>query len=82
MSSSVLVGYATRYGSTPEVAEAVAAALRESGLSVDIQLLPEVRTLAGYRAVVMGAPLPVTAPESHHRTASGCFRSRSNPRSL
>jgi len=57
MSSSVLVGYATRYGSTQEVAEAVAATLRECGLAVDISLLREARTLAGYSAVVLGAPL-------------------------
>lgn len=37
MSVSVLVGYETRYGSTQEVAEAVAARLRECGLEVDIQ---------------------------------------------
>jgi menaquinone-dependent protoporphyrinogen oxidase len=54
---SVLVGYATRYGSTREVAEVVAAALRESGLEVDLQPLREVRTLAAYHAVVVGAPL-------------------------
>lgn len=57
MSTSVLVGYATRYGSTQEVAEAVAAALRERGLAVDLQPMRQVRTLAGYRAVVLGAPL-------------------------
>ena len=57
MSASVLVGYATRYGSTQEVAEAVAATLRECGLEVDIQPMRKVRTLAGYSAVVLGAPL-------------------------
>jgi menaquinone-dependent protoporphyrinogen oxidase len=57
MSDSILVGYATRYGSTQEVAEAVAATLRESGLEVDLQLMRQVRTLEGYRAVVLGAPL-------------------------
>ena len=57
MSNSVLVGYATRYGSTQEVAEAVAATLRDCGLAVGIQSLREVRTLTGYRAVVLGAPL-------------------------
>ena len=57
LATSVLVGYATRYGSTQEVAEAVAATLRESGLAVDIQPVREVRTLAGYSAVVLGAPL-------------------------
>lgn len=57
MSSLVLVGYATRYGSTQEVAEAVAATLRECGLEVDIQPMRKVSTLAGYTAVVLGAPL-------------------------
>jgi menaquinone-dependent protoporphyrinogen oxidase len=57
MSASVLVAYATRYGSTQEVAEAVAATLRECGLAVDIQPMREVRTLARYSAVVLGAPL-------------------------
>jgi len=57
MSDSVLVTYATRYGSTQEVAEKVAATLRESGLAVDVQPAKQVRSLAGYRAVVLGAPL-------------------------
>ncbi len=57
MSDLVLVGYATRYGSTQQVAEAVAATLRERGLEVDIQPMRQVRTLAGYSAVVLGAPL-------------------------
>jgi menaquinone-dependent protoporphyrinogen oxidase len=57
MSASILVTFATRYGSTQEVAEAVAATLRERGLAVDIQPMREVRSLEGYRAVVLGAPL-------------------------
>jgi len=57
MSASVLVGYATRSGSTQEVAESVAAAMRDSGLEVDLQPLQNVRTLAGYRMLVLGAPL-------------------------
>lgn len=57
MSDSILVVYATRYGSTQEVAEKVAATLRESGLAVDVYPAKQVRSLAGYRAVVLGAPL-------------------------
>ena len=57
MSTSILVGYATRYGSTQQVAEAIAETLRESGLSIDLKPLREVRSLAGYHAVVIGAPL-------------------------
>lgn len=57
MATSVLVGYATRYGSTQEVAKAIAASLHETGLGLDLQPLRDVRTLAGYKAVVLGAPL-------------------------
>jgi menaquinone-dependent protoporphyrinogen oxidase len=57
MEARVLVAYATRYGSTQEVAEAVAATLRERGIAVDIGPMREVRGLEGYRAVVLGAPL-------------------------
>ena len=57
MSASVLVAYATRYGSTQEVAEAVAATLRERGLEVDFQPMRDVRNLDQYRALVLGAPL-------------------------
>jgi menaquinone-dependent protoporphyrinogen oxidase len=57
MSDSILVGYATRSGSTQEVAEAMAAALRDDGLRVDCQPLRSTRTLAGYSMVVLGAPL-------------------------
>lgn len=57
MSASVLVAYASRYGSTQEVAEAVAATLRERGLEVDLQPMRDVRRLEEYRGVVLGAPI-------------------------
>ena len=57
MSASILVGYATQYGSTQEVAEAIAATLRESGLEVEVRPLGEVRSVDEYQAVVMGAAL-------------------------
>ena len=55
--NTTLVAYATKYGSTQEVAEAVADTLRESGLTVDLQPMREVRALEGYRALVLGAAL-------------------------
>ena len=55
--SSVLVAFATKYGSTQEVAEAVAAALKERGIDVDVRPAREVKALDGYSAVVLGAPL-------------------------
>ncbi len=57
MPISILVGYATNYGSTQEVAENIAVTLREYGFTVDIRSLREVRTLTEYHAVVVGAPL-------------------------
>jgi len=57
MTGKVLVGYATNYGSTREVAEAVAAVLEESGYAVDTQPLREAARLEGCHAVVMGAAL-------------------------
>jgi menaquinone-dependent protoporphyrinogen oxidase len=57
MPASVLVTYASRYGSTQEVAEVVAATLRDNGLAIDCQPMQAVQTLEGYCAVVAGAPL-------------------------
>jgi len=57
MKDKVLVAYASTHGSTQEVAEAVTATLREHGLAVDLQLARDVRSLAGYGAVVLAAPL-------------------------
>jgi menaquinone-dependent protoporphyrinogen oxidase len=57
MSASVLVGYATRYGSTQEVAEAIAAMLHENGLATICQPMSKVRSLEGFDALVLGAPL-------------------------
>jgi menaquinone-dependent protoporphyrinogen oxidase len=54
----VLVAYATKNGSTGEVAEAVAAALREHGAQVTLSLARAVRKrVTGYELVVIGAPL-------------------------
>ncbi|MHB1132872.1 MAG: flavodoxin domain-containing protein [Chloroflexota bacterium] len=57
MSAPILVAFATRYGSTQETAETVAATLRECGLEARVQPLREVRTLEGFGAVVLGAAL-------------------------
>lgn len=57
MPTSILVAYATRYGSTREVAEVIAGRLRESGLTADARSVEEVRSLDGYAGVVLGAPL-------------------------
>jgi menaquinone-dependent protoporphyrinogen oxidase len=54
---SILLAYATRYGSTQEVAEAITAVLREAGLEVEIQPMQKVESLDNYEAVVLGAAI-------------------------
>ncbi len=54
---SVLVVYATKYGSTGEVAEAIAARLRRHGIESTALPARQVRDLAGYSAVVLGTAL-------------------------
>jgi menaquinone-dependent protoporphyrinogen oxidase len=64
---SILLTYATRFGSTQEVAETIAAVLRESNLEVDIRPMQEVKKLDGYDAVVLGAAIYNARwhPEAH-----------------
>jgi menaquinone-dependent protoporphyrinogen oxidase len=57
METKILVAYASVHGSTREIAEKIAATIREAGLEVDLQPIREARKLDGYRAVVLGAPL-------------------------
>ncbi len=53
----ILLAYATKYGSTQEVAETIATTLREAGPEVDIQPMREVKSLDDYAAVVLGAAI-------------------------
>ena len=57
MTKDVLVTYATTCGSTQEIAESITDTLKESKLSVDILPARNVKSLDGYRWVVLGAPL-------------------------
>jgi menaquinone-dependent protoporphyrinogen oxidase len=57
MAASILIAYASRSGSTQEVAETMAATLRAGRSNVVCEPVSKVRTLEGYRAVVLGAPL-------------------------
>ena len=52
---NVLVAYASKRGSTAEIAAAVADALREAGIEVDCVEAGEVESVSPYDAVVLGS---------------------------
>jgi menaquinone-dependent protoporphyrinogen oxidase len=54
---SVLVCYATRYGSTGEIAAIIARELEKRGFEVTLSTLSGVRNPGTYDAVVIGSPL-------------------------
>jgi menaquinone-dependent protoporphyrinogen oxidase len=51
----ILVAYASKHGSTAEIADAVAGALRDAGAEVDCWPARDVQRLDGYDAVVLGS---------------------------
>ena len=55
MQEKILVAYATRTGSTAEVADRIARRLCEAGLSAEARPVGEVTGLAGYSGAVLGA---------------------------
>ncbi len=57
MGNKILVTYASRFGSTAGVAEAIGKTLAESGVQVDIFPMREVKDLSPYQAVVAGSAI-------------------------
>ena len=52
---SILVTYATKYGSTQGIAERIAATLKADGLTVDLLPVTAVKDISGYEAFVIGS---------------------------
>lgn len=57
MSNKILVTYASRTGSTAEIAQAIGKTLAENGAQVDVRPMQEVKDLAPYSAVVAGSAI-------------------------
>ncbi len=55
MGNTVLVAYASKAGSTREVAEFIGKVLNESGIAADVRPAKEVKNLDVYRAVILGS---------------------------
>ena len=54
MAPNILVAYASKHGTTREVAESIAATLRDHDLAVELEDARHARTVARYDAVVLG----------------------------
>ena len=57
--NKILVTYATRAGSTGEVAEAIGETLNASGATVDVRPVKKLAGLQGYDAVVVGSAIRI-----------------------
>ena len=57
MSDRILVTYASRAGSTAEVAEAIARTLSEGNAQVDVASMNEVKDISSYQSVVLGSAI-------------------------
>jgi len=55
MDNRVLVGYASKYGATAEIAKQIGRILSRAGLDVDVLPVDSVRGLEPYEAVVLGS---------------------------
>jgi menaquinone-dependent protoporphyrinogen oxidase len=55
LNRNVLIAYASRCGSTVEIARAVAGDLKSRGCTVDLRAVDKVAKLTGYEAVVLGS---------------------------
>jgi menaquinone-dependent protoporphyrinogen oxidase len=57
MNNRILITYATRAGSTAEIAAAIAATMTGRGFSVDVKPIKENPTVQDYQAVLIGSPI-------------------------
>lgn len=81
--SNVLVTYASRSGSTAEIAEEIGNTLQQNGMSVDVLPIIEVDNILPYNAIVVGSAIRQEhwLPEAmnfmqKHRQRYGGMRSR------
>ena len=57
MNEKILVTYASRAGSTTEIAESISKTLNQSGVQVDLLPMQDVKDISPYRAVVVGSAI-------------------------
>jgi len=61
MNEKVLITYATRAGSTPEIATAIGEVIAARGYTVDVKPVSEYPSLDGYQSVIVGSAIRMGA---------------------
>jgi menaquinone-dependent protoporphyrinogen oxidase len=61
MKRKVLIAYATRAGSTAEVAQTISEQLCKAGMQTEVRPVKALRTLEGYDAVILGSAIRYSA---------------------
>jgi menaquinone-dependent protoporphyrinogen oxidase len=74
MPAGILIAYVSPKGSTAEIAEAIGRELQAAGCRIDVIELKSVRSLAGYRAVVIGGPFYMGKIEGDVKKFVGTYR--------
>jgi menaquinone-dependent protoporphyrinogen oxidase len=64
MGEKILIAYASKCGSSGEVAEAVGKVLCQAGAAVDVRRVQDVKDLSPYRAAVLGSAIRMGKPLS------------------
>lgn len=57
MSKKILVAYASKCGSTAEVAEAIGKTLQQQGFAVDVRLVKNVKDVSAYQGAIVGSAI-------------------------
>lgn len=84
MNNKILIAYATRAGSTAEIAAEVGRNLNENGFAVDVSPIKENPKLEGYQAVILGSAIRMGnwLPEAIQYIEANQTRLRSLPAAL
>jgi len=64
MAGKILVVYATKFGSTKEVAEKIGDVIRIKNIPVDVRKVSSVKDLSKYSAIILGTPIRMGKPIS------------------
>jgi menaquinone-dependent protoporphyrinogen oxidase len=74
----VIVAYASKCGSTAEVAQSIGTVLAERGWSVDVMAVQKVKNLSGYQAAVLGTALRMGKPVGEFNRFVAKFKAQLN----